>query len=376
MAITSFTFEPDLIEQFIRFGDDLYRDDSNYLINPANDLEYMMSIRFPFFQQVGNRHQHFLAFRRDRVIGRLTAMINGNLRDADDTPVGTVGFFECEPDYSIAADLLNAAVGWLSKENGIRRVWAPMNFDIWHGYRFMTHGFDQKSFIGEPYNKPYYPEFFACFGFTVKRRWESIELGGRDQLVATTKIGSVRYRRLVSSGHRFVSLKERSFRSGVRTLHQLISDSYRAFLGFTPVSLAEFERLLQSAKPALDPELFVLAYNPSGRPVGFAGAFVEISDALRAMGGRGDLVSAIKFYVHRRRSKRLLFYVIGVVSEEAERGFGLGPALHYSVIRSALDLGYDTMIAALVAIGNRSRSLLGDAPCTGRREYALYELNP
>jgi hypothetical protein len=110
--------------------------------------------------------------------------------------------------------------------------------------------------------------------------------------------------------------------------------------------------------------------------VGFAGAFMEISDALRALGGRRDLLSTIKLQIRRRPTKRLLFYVIGFVTEEAERGFGLGPALYYSVIRPALDRGYDTVIAALMSVGNRSRSLLGDAPCTGQREYALYELNP
>lgn len=376
MVIRSFTFDPDLTERFVSFGLELYHDDSNHIPPPPNDIRYMLSDRFPFFRHPDNRHRNFIALSNDRVVGRITAMINHELRDRDGTPVGTVGFFECEPDSAVADRLLNAAIDWLIRENGIQRIWGPMNFDIWHGYRFMTRGYDRKQFFGEPYNKPYYPELFARFGFAVKGRWESVELAGREQITATLGVGSKRYLRLVSGGHRFVPFNKRSFRHDVRTLHQLIGASYSGFLGFTPISLTEFERLFRTAAPALDPELFIFAYNPSGEPVGFAGAFIEISDALRAIKSCGGLLSRIKFVVNRRRTRRLLFYMIGIVPEMSGGGFGLGCALHYSIIHQALERGYETVIAALMSSESRSRSLLGGVTGVGRREYALYELNP
>ena len=36
----------------------------------------------------------------------------------------------------------------------------------------------RERFLGEPYNKPYYPAFFERFGFRACRRWNSFELPG------------------------------------------------------------------------------------------------------------------------------------------------------------------------------------------------------
>jgi hypothetical protein len=44
---------------------------------------------------------------------------------------------------TVATVPLDAARDWLRDQHGLRRIWGPMNFDIWHSYRFMTRGFDQ-----------------------------------------------------------------------------------------------------------------------------------------------------------------------------------------------------------------------------------------
>jgi hypothetical protein len=84
-------------------------------------------------------------------------MVNAAIRDEDGTAVGLIGFFECVEDPVVATVLLDAARDWLREEHGLQRIWGPMNFDIWHSYRFMTRGFDQVPFYGEPDNKACYP---------------------------------------------------------------------------------------------------------------------------------------------------------------------------------------------------------------------------
>jgi hypothetical protein len=66
--------------------------------------------------------------------------------------------------------LLEHAIEWLREKHDLQRIWAPVNFDIWHGYRLMTRGFEEKTFYGEPYNKIYYPGFLAALALPPERR--------------------------------------------------------------------------------------------------------------------------------------------------------------------------------------------------------------
>ena len=71
--------------------------------------------------------------------------------------------------------MIGAATRWLRDRHAVRRILGPINFDVWHGYRFMTRGFAEQRFLGEPYNPPYYPELFERCGFVPRQRWNSYE---------------------------------------------------------------------------------------------------------------------------------------------------------------------------------------------------------
>jgi hypothetical protein len=203
MAIKSFTFDPELTHAFARFGYELYRDDPDWIPLQRDELHSQLAPEFPFYRKAGNSHRHFLATVGRRIVGRISAFVNSDLRDRDGTPAAAIGFFESVEDNAIARGLFDSAAGWLRAEHGIRRIWGPMNFDIWHGYRLMTRGFGQKSFYGEPYNKVYYPALFERYGFARRQYWHSVELTGQGPLEKMIAPGAARYDKLIEQGYRF-----------------------------------------------------------------------------------------------------------------------------------------------------------------------------
>ena len=203
MAVVKFTFDPALTEWFVRFGYSHYSGDTRWIPPLKRELYTQLAPTFPFYRQPGNAHQHFLAFSGRKIVGRVSAMVNQDFLNNGGTPVGTLGFFECVDDYAVAQELLDTATAWLREQHQIRRVWGPMNFDIWHNYRFMTKGFDQGLFCGEPYNKPYYPEFFERYGFQAKHCWDSLEVSGLQTLEEMIVRGAKRYKLLTDRGYRF-----------------------------------------------------------------------------------------------------------------------------------------------------------------------------
>jgi len=375
MAMTSFRFDSSLTRDFIDFGYSLYRNDARWIPPFRRAVAGQLSPDYFIHQKPGNDHRNFLAYQGRRVVGRVSAMANAALKDIDGTAVGLVGFFECAEDPAVAADLLDKASDWLRSEHGLRRIWGPMNFDIWHGYRFLTKGFGEEPFFGEPDNKPYYPDYFERYGFTRRRTWESLEIRGRAALESLIIRGKERHTLLVERGYRFVPAESRDNRADLKKLYELMSRSFSGFLGFTPLALEEFEKLSGRLKYALAKPMSVFVYDEAGGLVAFTLTFYELSAAVRAMKGREHPLSLMKFLFRRRQARRLNFYAAGMIPEVQAKGTGLGRAGLYYVVDQALRHGYEDILFSLMAKENRVRGLFRGSDREARREYALYELN-
>jgi hypothetical protein len=374
MRIDHFTYQEPQIDDFVQFGYDLYANDDNWIPPLETELRHQLSPDFEFFADEENRCRHFVATEKGKVLGRVSAMLNGELRSPEGERVGMVGFFESIRDYEVAERLLVAAVEWLRVHGRVSKVWGPVNFDIWHGYRFMTNGFDEPLFQGEPYNKPYYPEFFKAFGFQPYAEWDSVEVAGRETLERMTERGSERYKMLEDRGYRFEPFQRLHWDREVEKLHRLLHSSFAGFPGFTSVSSVEFARLFATGKPAFDPRLFCFVKNETGELAGFAGGFVDLGAAVRAMQGQHDMFARYRFLRERMHADRINFYLGGITPREAARGTGLGRAGFYYVIRQSLAEGYDDILLTLRRKGSPSRAMTARFAPAPQREYALYEL--
>lgn len=375
MPIKSFRFDPALTGEFIDLGYSLYRQDARRIPPLRRSLARQLSPGYFFYQKTGNDHRRFLAYQGGRVVGRVAAMVNAALKDDDKTPVGLIGFFECVEDGSVAAALLDAARGWLHETYGIKRIWGPMNFDIWHSYRFLTKGFDRAPFYGEPDNKPYYPDLFERYGFTRRRTWDSLEIRGRAQLESLIASGRKHYALLVDRGYRFVPASALDRRNDLGMLHELISRSFDGFLGFTPIAFEDFHQLFGQLRYALAAPMSGVVYDETGRLISFGIIFYELSAAVRAMKGREHPLSLAKFLFYRRRVQRLNFFAAGALPEERAKGSGIGKAGLFCVVNQALQHGYEDIIFALMAKENRVHVFFRHAGQEPQREYALYEMN-
>jgi hypothetical protein len=374
MRIEKFTYQEEQTAEFVRFGYDLYDGDDHWIPPLEAELRHQLSPDFEFFAEEENRCQHFMAVEQGKVVGRVSAMYNTVLRNPDGARVGTLGFFESIPDYDVARSLFTEAIQWLKSEGRVDNVWGPMNYDIWHGYRLMTSGFDELPFLGEPYNKPYYPDLFEAFGFRICAEWDSVEVAGRDTLERMIERGEKRYHMLLDRGYRFEPFQRYHWDQEVIKLHHVLSASFSGFPGMTPISSVEFARLFDSAKHGFDPQLFCFVHNESGELAGFAGAFVDLGAAVRVMHGQQDLLAKVRFLKARRDADRINFYLGGITPQEAARGTGLGRAGFYYIIRQSLTEGYDDLLVTLRRKGSPSRAMTARFAPTPQREYALYEL--
>ena len=371
MGLTTFAFEEGPTARFLEFPYELYRGDPSWVPPLREDVRAQLAASFPFYARAGNHQRRFLAMAGGRVRARVMATVDAAAPREDRTP-GAVGFFEATEDDGAASDVLDAAVEWLRSEHGIRRVRGPMNFDIWHGYRLMTGGFERPRFYGEPYNKPYYPQLFARSGFSVCRRWNSCELPGALPASDLSPPGPP-WREFEARGYRLEPFGARPFEERLALLHGVLTQSFGAFPDFTPVALDEFRGLMSLARHVLHPRCSTFLFDEAGTPAGFVGVLVDVADAVRAMRGGSSAVHRLSFLWRRRRPRRLLLHLGGITPSEAARHSGVARAVFHHAIGLLRAEGCESVVASLIARGNPVRRLYGRYAADARREYVLYE---
>lgn len=374
MGIIQFNYDEKLCKLYTQFSYDLYKYDPNWIPESRRAMVTFFRPESELYRHPENQHQHFLVFLENRVVGRISAFINHELKDERGNQIGNIGLFESVKDYAVACDLFQSAISWLKTQKCISTIWGPVNFDIWHGYRLMTAGFGQNVFVTEPYNKNYYPIFFEKYGFSPIQNWHSVEINGKENLKRITLPCFERYQKFIDMGYKFIPFQQGDFQNEIYKLYPLLCDSFSDFLGYTIISPESFASLFKPFKYAFHNQFFVFIYDEKSELVGFAGAFLEISNALRAMGGRNSPIAKIKFFYHHNHVQRILFFIGGMSHKEAAKKNGLGKAGFYYIMRQILDAGFENVIIALMAQGNHSRGMVKHYIHQAQRQYTLYEL--
>ena len=373
MELISFDFDPRLTAEFLSCGEARNAADPGFIQSPRQMIEGQLRADYPFYSVSGNTHRHFLLRSAGRAIGRVTAFVNHELRDENGEAVGTVGFYECEDDSAASAALLDAAFTWL-RSKGLRRAWGPMNFDIWHSYRFITRGAEGAPFVSEPRNAAWYPSQFERAGFQPLHRWESVLYRGEDTLRTIMHDMRPVYDRIMDRGCAFRPFDTRAAESEFRLLYRLLLPAFQVFPGVTPISEERFVALLERNRDALSPELFMFFSLPEFGDVGFSATFLDRARGVQALRGEWNLAAKLRYLMNRRASRRVIYLLGGVLPRHARACAGCARASVYHTLQRVLAMGKDEVMVALMRKGNRVRAVFDDALASEIREYTLYEV--
>jgi len=320
----------------------------------ALEIERLFQPGYELYKRRGVDHMHFAVQGEDGVSGHIVAMSLGGPPSPSGLQAGSLGFFECEDDPALARRLLLRALEWL-RSKGTRRAWIPMDFDIWHGYRVMTMGFDEVPFYGEPRNPQYYPALFEAAGFHVLQRWRSVEIVGAQDVRAIVERWQPRHHDLVSTGYRFEQVRVDA-EDHVGWLHELETRAFEGSPGHMPISLAEYSRLFRLHTGVLDLRFSHIGFDPDGRIAGFSIVFLD------------------PFHVAEiSPSACPVFFLVAASPTEIALRHGIGTALCYQSMRACLDADHDRVMFAIIGTDNASERIVGSRIGDAQRAYALYE---
>jgi GNAT superfamily N-acetyltransferase len=306
------------LTQFIDFPHDLYADDPNYVPELFMAMEELMDKKkFPFFKH--SEADFFLAYRDDKIVGRICAIKNNHHNEYTGQSAGHFGFFDVIDDYEVAEKLLDTAKSWI-KEKGLIDMLGPANYSTNETCALLVEGFDSPPTIMMPYNKPYYGQFLENYGFEKDMDLLSYTLSADDYPEKLKRLTPMLLERLNNKGITIRKINLKAFKQDVEQIFEIYNAAWEKNWGFVPMTKEEFLFAAKDMKQIVDRD-YVLIAEHNGSPIGFSLSIPDLNVALKHV-KRGRLLpfGIFKLLYYKRKVERMRVITLGVVKEYRKLG--------------------------------------------------------
>lgn len=266
-------------KQFIELAYALNSNDPNWVPPLRSDINELLNPKKnPFFKHADV--QLFLAKQGQKVVGRISAHIDHlalaqPIEQGMGPGTGNWGMLEAQ-DEKIAEALINAAENWL-RDQGMKRVLAPLSLSIWDEPGILTKGHDHKPLIMMGHHPIQYSQWIAANGYIAAKELVTYDLaitGGFPPIV----------NRIVKSGERSDKINVRkvdkkNFDKEAKIIMTILNDAWSSNWGFVPLSDDEIAYVGKKLKPIVFEDLIMIT-EYEGEPIAFMIVLPNINEVL------------------------------------------------------------------------------------------------
>jgi GNAT superfamily N-acetyltransferase len=307
------------LDAFIRLPFRLYADEPNWVAPLIFERrQFLDRSKNPFFEHA--RAEYFLAWRGERVVGRITAQVDFNFWEFQDKKWGMFGFFECEQDPEAARALVDAAEEWV-RAQGCDRLVGPMDFTTNDECGVLIEGFERTPLILCPWTHRYYPELLEGAGLTKAMdllMWE-LHISDRDNVHPAIWELAENVDR--EHGIRVRPMRKRDLEDEVSRFMEVYNEAWERNWGFVPLTEKEVRHYARQLKPILSENwAFIAEKKDTGQVVGAALTLPDYNQVLKHMNGRVLPFGWAKALWWRRKIDRVRVLALGVRREFQHTG--------------------------------------------------------
>ncbi|WP_300161495.1 hypothetical protein [Solidesulfovibrio sp.] len=240
------------LDAFIRYAWEIYRDDPLW-VPPLIPMQrdFLDRAKGPFFEF--GQAEYFLAKRGGRIVGRISAHVNGLYEKHHDAETGFFGFFECENDRETAHALFDAAAAWV-RAKGKVRLHGPLSFSIYDEVGLLVEGFDSPPCMMQTHNPPYYEDLVTSWGFAKTYDWYAYKISWKPGMDAK-KLAKMRDSILRRQNCKILPIERNDFAKRGPQIKELFNDIWSKNWGHIPLTDRQFEDIFVTLQPLVRPDL-------------------------------------------------------------------------------------------------------------------------
>lgn len=306
------------ILQFIDFAHEFYSGDSNYVPELFLAQKEMFDRKkYPFYDY--GDVQCFLAYKGDKIVGRVAAIRNDRYNEFHQSNIGFFGFLEFIEDKQVPKALLEASTNWLSKYK-YDYLMGPTNFTTNETSGFLIDGFHEPPKIMMPYNKPYYDGILHEIGLEKEMDMFAYMIHTETVSDKSIKLSDMLEERLKRSGITIRNISIKSFKHETDKLKKVYNAAWEVNWGFVPFTDSEFKHIADGLKMVADEDFAYMAEH-DGKAIGFSISIPDVNEITKNFKkGRLFPFNIIKLLLNKKKTKCVRIMATGVVEEYRKKG--------------------------------------------------------
>lgn len=314
-----------LKQKFHFFPKALYKGDENWTCPLDAEIEGIFNPKKNNCFKNGEAIRWILVNTKGKTIGRIAAFYNIEKANhpQNDQPTGGIGFFECVNNQEAANKLFDVAKAWLASK-GMQAMDGPINFgDNYVHWGLLVRGFTHQAY-GMQYHFPYYQQLFENYGFKDYFQQYSYHV----DLTKPYPRRQVQFARFVmrKPNYSWKHLEFMNYKKYLTDAAELYNTIWSDFHeDYTPLTAKDFEGVFLDAKPLINEEFIVFAYDEE-KPIGMIICFPDLNQAFKKLkNGKLNIINKLKLLYHKKHAvTRARALVAGVIPEYQKSGI-VGP---------------------------------------------------
>lgn len=271
------------LKQFIRFGNDLYKDCEYFCPHLEEDELTTFSEKNPSTKICD--HVLYMAYEDNKPVGRICGLINPIANEKWGEKKVRFGWIDFVDDERVSKALLDAVAAW-GKAKGMNILNGPVGFTDWDYEGLLIDGFDYLAPAISLYNYPYYQRHLENYGLTKESDWIEFQVTPPDELPERL----VRMSKLVEERSKVHIVKVKNAKELVEryglTFMDVLDSAYQKLYNFQPMTIEQKRYYRDAYFPLVNFDFVSIVVNEKDEIVGVGVGMPDISKALRKCNGK------------------------------------------------------------------------------------------
>jgi len=303
------------IKKFIKFPFKIYND-CDHWVPPliSEEKKLLDKEKNPFFEHA--KMQCYMAFRENKPVGRIAAIINYNHNKTHNEKTVFFGFFDFIDDFNVSEKLLDKVKEY-GKNYEMNLLKGPLNPSTNDTCGLLIEGFDDDPVFMMPYNYPYYETHMENYGLKKAMDLYSYVIDSPedapDKLKRVAKIVKKR------NNFKFKYITKKNVKNLIHDVIEVYNKAWEANWGFVPMTEKEIHHMAESLIPILVPSLAFILYDKE-KPVGFSLTLPDANQAIKKANGKLFPFGFLKMLFHWKKINRVRNITMGVIPEYRKKG--------------------------------------------------------
>ncbi len=324
--------------KFVQFASKLYKDNPCWVPFPYQaEMRLLDKDRNPSFEYC--EVKYFLAFKEDKVVGRVAAILNHAHIAKEGRKYLRFGWLEFIDDPEVSAALIETVQKW-ALEKGMTAIHGPLGFTDFDRNGFLVEGFNETGTMMANCSQPYYPRHLEALGFGKEFDWLEYLIQVPDKL---DQDFIKRVDQILKNNHlHILNVKnKRALLPYKDQIFGMVNEVYGNKPGSVPLSNKQIQVYMDFFYPLSDHKFIAVILNEKDEVAAFSISYPSLSKALQSRWNRfqlKDYFSIIKSIMVNDRAELLLH---GVKEEYA--GIGIAAVIMTAMVQYFHEFGIKTV---------------------------------